>query len=105
MGHSPWGHRESDTTERLNHLVFSWAGSEAKCAPAKLWCHDTPKAPAFSSTHVLWLYLQFRQLGHLIMSLLHSPTVRTAIIPHLGHCHSLLMGPRRLPSLVSLDSA
>ena len=49
-GKSPWGHKESDTTEQPNNLVFNWAGPEAKCAPARRGCLDTPKEPPFSST-------------------------------------------------------
>ena len=104
-GYSPWGRKESDTTERANNLVFSWAGPEARCAQANASVLTPPRHLPSPPPHVLSLHSQFRQLGRLIVTLLCPPTVRTAVIPHLDHRHGLLMGPRRLPSLVSLDSA
>ena len=104
-GYSPWGHKESDTTEQPNNLVFNWAGPEAKCAQANSTVLTPPRNLPSLPPHVLSLHSQFRQLGHLIMPLLCPPTVRTTVIPHLDHCHCLLMGPRCLPWLVSLDSA
>ena len=44
VGYSPWGHRESDTTEWLSThttnfvLVVSWSGPSCHSQP-KLWCH------------------------------------------------------------------
>ena len=72
-GYSPWGHKESDTTERPNNLVFNWAGPEAKCAQANASVWTPPRNLPCPPPHVLSLHSRFRQLGHLIMSLLCLP--------------------------------
>ena len=72
-GYSPWGHKESDTTERPNNLVFNWAGPEAKCAQANASVWTPPRNLPCPPPHVLSLHSRVRQLGHLIMSLLCLP--------------------------------